>query len=119
GQLAIVNAENGQLQWTGKAPRGIGALRVFKGETSTALASITNRGLEIWDLEDPSTPDPFHFEAQRINASALATGDGVLFNLADQTAELYWDGELVLLDIPVPAVAAGVHDGTAIAVNHT
>lgn len=118
-RLVVVNAATGQLQWAAGLPDQFGSLTTIVGETTTLLANYTPHGMDLWDLADPETPAPLHFDLTIQPSPVIATGEGALFDLGSQTAEIYVDGEMVQVDIPVPAVMAGARAGNAVGVNHT
>lgn len=119
GRLVLVDAVTGQLQWAGGMPSRIGSLDILELEDATMLANYTQSGIDMWDLADPDAPAAHHVELNHQTSTPLTLGDGALFALGSQTAQFLVGRELVLVDIPVPAVPAGVREQKAIAVDHT
>lgn len=119
GQVALVDAVTGQLQWTGKEPSQFGVLDLLEADGRTMLANYSDRGIDVWELSDPNGPSPHHIELDQQIATPLVTGEGALFALGSQTAQFLADGDLTLVDIPVPAVPAGLRAQKAVAVDHT
>ena len=119
GRMVLVDAATGQLQWAGGLPSRIGSLDILELDNATMLASYTQTGIDVWDLADPNAPAAHHVELNHQTSTPLTLGDGALFALGSQTAQFLVGRELVLVDIPVPAVPAGVREQKAIAVDHT
>lgn len=118
GTLAIVDGLTGQLQWTGAATETlsrVGELRI--GETPV-LASYADDEALLWPLDDPSTPAPqtLTVEAGRAE-TVIISASAPLWILEAQTVSYLAGDRLALVDVPVPAVPAGVHTGDAVAVS--
>lgn len=119
GRLVLVDAATGQLQWAGGMPSRVGSFDVLELDNATMLANYTQTGIDVWDLADPNVPAAHHVDLKYQTSTPLTLGDGALFALGSQTAQLLVGRDLFLVDIPVPAIPAGVRQQKAIAVDHT
>lgn len=117
GALVIVDALTGQLQWSG-IPAGdldrVGELTI--GGTPV-LASYADDEAVLWPLDDPSTPSPQTLTVDAGRAETVMTSSPApLWMLESQTVSYLAGNALATVDVPVPAIPAGTHDGQAVAV---
>lgn len=118
GALVIVDALTGQLQWSG-TPAGdldqVGQLTI--GDTPV-LASYADDEAVLWPLDDPSTPSPQTLTVAEGRAKTVMTSSPApLWMLEPQTVSYLAGNTLATVDVPVPAIPAGTHDGNAVAVS--
>src|SRR5699024_1081826 len=72
----------------------------------------------LWPLDDPSTPSPQMLTVEAGRAETVITSASApLWVLEAQTVSYLAGDRLALVDVPVPAVPAGVHTGDAVAVS--
>ncbi|HLS72696.1 MAG TPA: hypothetical protein VK046_02925 [Actinomycetaceae bacterium] len=116
-QLVIVDALTGQLQWSGVAEGSLARTRETTVGDVPALASYSEADATLWPLDDTSTPSPQTLKLEQGRADAVITSSPApLWVLERQTATFLAGTSLALVDVPVPALAAGTHARDAVAV---
>ena len=115
GAVVQVDALTGQQKWTGgSASDSTGVFGFLTNEGRKYLTLSSSSGMDAGDLSAPGAA-PTHLDLGGTgNGTAITSGPDALFVLADQSVELLIDGDLKILDVPVPAVAAGARKGHAI-----
>lgn len=113
--IALVNGSDGQLQWsgaiTGKGNAAHYLPMTIKG--APFLVGAGSNGMDAWPLKSSGSAQ--HVSLAESSATAIASSPTPLFVLQDQSAQFLAGGDLVTVDVPVPAVAAGMHGEDAVA----
>ncbi|MEE1652170.1 hypothetical protein V1260_15415 [Brachybacterium sp. J144] len=120
GALVILDELTGQLQWTGRSTGRLDTVRELTVADHPVLASYSTSEASFWPLDNPSTPSPQTLALETSNVEALITsGPMPAWVLEPQTVTFLARDVLATVDVPVPAQAAGTHDGMVVAVGPT
>lgn len=118
GSLVIVDGLTGQLQWTGAPGGGLSQVGELTIGDTPVLASYADDEAVMWPLDDPHTPAPQTLTVPAGRAETVMTSsEAPLWLLEPQTATYLAGKSLATVDVPVPALTAGTHNGHAVAVS--
>lgn len=118
GSLVIVDGLTGQLQWTGAAAGRIDRVGELTIGDTPVLASYADDEVTLWPLNDSNTPSPQTLSLDEGRAETVMTSSAApLWLLEPQTVTYLAGNTLATVDIPVPAIAAGTHRGSVVAVS--
>lgn len=118
--LIVVDAGTGQVQWTASGITRLddkGTLFPLKINTVPMLGLAAGRGLTVWRMDTDAVSSSQQLEVAYGTATVLAHSEAPLWALGTQSAQYLTGDKLATVDIPVPARAAGVLDGNAVAVD--
>ena len=118
--LIVVDAGTGQVQWTASGITRLddkGTLFPLKINTVPMLGLAAGRGLTVWRMDTDAVSSSQQLEVAYGTATVLAHCEAPLWALGTQSAQYLTGDKLATVDIPVPARAAGVLDGNAVAVD--
>lgn len=118
GGFVIVDALTGQLQWSGAPSGSLSTVGEIVIGGTPVLASYTEASVTLWPLNAPNTPSPQTLTVEQGRAEAVVTStQAPLWILEPQTVTYLADNSLALVEVPVPALPAGTHDGAVVAVD--
>lgn len=120
GDLVIVDAFTGQMQWSGKPSGTLSTVGETVIDGTSVLASYTDDAVTLWPLNDPNTPSPQTLTVEQGRAETVVTSaPAPLWILESQTVSYLAGNDLALVEVPVPAIPVGTHDGAVVAADGT
>lgn len=118
GDLVIVDALTGQMQWSGSPEGNLTTVNETVIDGTPVLASYTDDAVTLWPLNDPNTPSSQTLTVEQGRAEAVVTSaPAPLWVLEAQTVSYLAGNELALVEVPVPAIPAGTFEGAVVAVD--
>lgn len=116
--LVIVDALTGQMQWSGTPNGSLSTVNEAVIDGTPVLASYTDDSVTLWPLNDPNTPSSQTLTVEQGRAKNVVTSSPTpLWILEAQTVSYLAGNDLALVEVPVPAVPAGTHEGAVVAVD--